>query len=410
MSAPLVRPQDVAVPARVERYARTALIVGGAGLGLTLLGAFFNPDQFFRSYLLGFLFWTSLSVGCLSIILIHHLTGGWWGLVIRRLLEAGARTVPLCALLFLPLALGLPRIYEWADSVRAQADPILRHKALYLNVPFFLGRAAFYFAVWTLLAFVLDRSSMEIDAAAGDQRRYLRASSRLRGVGGAGLLLMGFTITFSAVDWAMSLDAHWFSTVYGVLFMVGQAVSAMALMIVMVALLGREDPLARVLEPTDVHDLGKLLLAFVMLWAYINISQWIIIWSANLSEETPWYIRRLHGGWQYVALLLVVFHFLLPFLMLLSRDLKRDARRLALVAGGVLVMRVVDLFWLVAPDAAIGHGAGHGGLHVHWMDLTAVAGVGGVWLWFFARALSRRPFLTLGEPDIRARLQERRAA
>lgn len=408
MSATVLRPEDLAAPARVERSARTALIAGVAGLALTGLGAFLNPDQFFRSYLFAFLFWTSIAVGCLSISLIHHLTGGWWGLVIRRLLEAGARTLPFCAVLFLPLLFGLPRLFEWADAARVQADPVLLHKSPYLNVPFFLARAAFYFAVWTFLALAIDRSSVELDAASGDERRYLRVSRRLRGLSGAGLLLMGLTITFSSVDWAMSLDPHWFSTVYGVLFMVGQAVSAMSLMIMLVAVLGREDPLGRVLQPSDVHDLGKLLLAFIMLWAYINVSQWIIIWSANLPEETPWYIRRLQGGWQWVALLIVLFHFLLPFLMLLSRDLKRDARRLALVAAAVLAMRVLDLYWLVAPDSAMGH-EGHGGMHPHWMDLSAVAGVGGIWLWLFARALMRRPLLTLGEPDIRARLLEGRA-
>jgi hypothetical protein len=384
-----------------------ALIAGGAGLALTALGAFFKPDQFFRSYLLGFLFWTSLGVGCLSITLIQYLTGGWWGLVIRRLLEAGARTLPLCAVLFLPLALGLPRLYEWADAARVQADAILMHKATYLNIPFFLGRAAFYFAVWIGLAFALDRASVEMDAAAGDERRYRRISGRLQALAGGGLLLMGLTITFSSVDWAMSLDPHWFSTMYGVLFMVGQAVAAMAFMIVMVALLSRDDPLARVLEPSHVHDLGKLQLAFVMLWAYIHVSQWIIIWSGNLAEETPWYIRRLHGGWQWVALVVVVFHFFLPFLLLLSRDLKRDARRLAQVAAVLLVMRVLDLFWLVAPDAPIGHQGGHAGLHVHWMDLTAVVGVGGLWLWYFVRGLSQRPLLSVGEPDVRALLEGR---
>ena len=401
-------PADLATPARVERVGRPALIAGAAGLLLTAVGAVFNADQFFRSYLYGFLFWTCVGVGCLSISLIHHLTGGWWGLVIRRLLEAGARTLPFCALLFVPLVFGLPRLFEWADAARVQADPILLHKSLYLNAPFFLARAVFYFAVWSLLARALDRSSLELDAAQGDERRYLVVSRRLRAIAGGGLLLMGLTITFSSVDWAMALDPHWFSHVYGVLFMVGQAVAAMAFMIVLVAQLGGEDPLRRVIEPSDVHDLGKLLLAFIMLWAYIEVSQWIIIWSGNLPEETPWYIRRLHGGWQYLALVVIVFHFLLPFLLLLSRDLKRDARRLALVAGTVFVLRALDLFWLIAPDAPLGH-EGHGGLHVHWMDLTALVGVGGVWIWLFTRALLRRPLVTIGEPDIRARLLEGRA-
>jgi hypothetical protein len=406
VSTPVVRGADLSAPALVDRHGRTALIAGVAGLLLTGLGAALNLDQFFRSYLLGFLFWTGVGVGCICILLIHHLTGGWWGLVIRRLLEAGARTLPLCALLFLPLVLGLPRLYEWADAARRAADPLLRHKELYLNVPFFLLRAAFYFAVWSGLAVVLDRASLKLDALGGKGRGYYNHAQNLRGLGGGGLLLMGLTITFSSIDWAMSLDPHWFSTVYGVLFMVGNALSAMALMILMVSLLGREEPLARVVEPSHVHDLGKLLLAFVMLWAYINVSQWIIIWSANLPEETPWYLRRLRGGWQYVALLLVVFHFALPFLLLLSRSLKRDARRLAVVAIVILAIRVVDLFWMLAPDAPIGHEAV--GFHVHWMDLTAVVGVGGLWLWFFARALRSRPLLTVGEPELRERMVETR--
>jgi hypothetical protein len=181
----------------------------------------------------------------------------------------------------------------------------------------------------------------------------------------------------------------------------------MALMIVMVALLGKEDPLARVLEPTHVHDLGKLQLAFVMLWAYIHVSQWIIIWSGNVSEETPWYIRRLHGGWQWVALAVVLFHFFLPFLLLLSRSLKRDAGRLAKVAVVLLAMRVLDLYWLVAPDAPIGHGGGHGMQVWSLMDLLAVVGVGGLWFWYFARGLTQRPLLVVGEPDIRAALEAR---
>jgi hypothetical protein len=407
MSTPVVLPADLAVPPRVEEYGRTALIVGGVGLALTVVGAFFDAGQFFRSYLFGFLFWNGVAVGCLSIALIHQLTGGMWGLVSRRVLEAGARTLPLCALLFVPVALGLPQLYEWADHARVQADPILQQKAPYLNVPFFLARAAFYFAVWCGLAWLLDRSSVELDEAVADPKRAQRIMQRMSGLGGGGLLLLGLTITFSSVDWAMSLAPHWFSTVYGVLFMVGQALSALALVIVVMALLGNDKPLVRVLEPTQVHDLGKLLLAFVMLWAYINVSQWIIIWSANLPEETPWYIARLHGGWQYLALLLVIFHFLLPFLLLLSRDLKRDARRLAALAAAVLLMRVVDLYWLIAPDAPLGHA--HGGLHLHWMDLTAVAGLGGVWVWFFTRLLARRALLPVGEPDIRERLAEGRA-
>lgn len=393
---------DLKAPPAVDRLQRGALAAGGVGLLLCALGWFTNAGQFYRSWLFAFVFWIGLAVGCLSITLIHNLTGGMWGLVIRRLLEAGARTLPWFALLFLPVAIGLPYIYVWAQPEVVAKDLILQKKALYLNAPFFLARAAFYFVVW----FVLGHFQTKWARAVDEGPSYLKASRRLRGLGGAGLLLMGLTITFSAVDWGMSLNPHWFSTVYGVLFMVGQALSAMAFIIVCVALLGGAPPLSRVLGKEQVHDLGKLMLAFVMLWAYISFTQFLIIWSGNLPEEVPFYIQRLHGGWQYLALALVVFHFALPFAVLLSRDLKRNARTLALVAGLVLAVRVVDLYWLIGPDLAGHHGPLHGsGVHPHWLDLSALLAIGGIWLFLFGREYRSRPVLPVGEPEIKELLE-----
>ena len=384
------------VPPSLDRIRGTALVVGVVGILATLVGGAIDATQFFRSYLFAFLFWTGIGLGCLSILMIHHLSGGIWGLAIRRLLEAGARTLKISALLFIPLLFGLSRIYVWAQREVVDKDPILQSKAAYLNVPFFVGRAFFYFAVWMALAHFLSKWSLELDG----HRESLHISRRLRSLAGPGLVIMGLTITFSSVDWAMSLDPHWFSTVYGLLFMVGQVLSAMALVIVALGLFGRDKPLMDVTRPSVVHDLGKLMLAFIMLWAYLNLSQFLIIWSGNLPEEIPWYLRRLHGGWQYLALLLVAFHFVLPFLLLLSRDLKRHARLLALVAGGVLVMRLVDLFWLIAPNLQ-GHGehAAHG-MSVHWLDFVAPIGMGGLWIASFARELANRPLLPLGEPEL----------
>jgi hypothetical protein len=216
---------------------------------------------------------------------------------------------------------------------------------------------------------------------------------------GGGLLLMGLTITFASIDWAMSLDPRWFSTIYGILFMVGQALSAMCVVVLVITWIGREPPLSRVIRPETMHDLGKLMLAFVMLWAYVNYSQFLIIWSANLPEEIPWYLRRLRTGWRFVGLFLVVFHFAVPFLLLLSRPLKRDARRLSRVAGALLFARLVDLFWLIGPEAPPGRG-------VHWMDLAAPVGVVALWLAYFLRQLRSRPLLPLGDPEIRALLAE----
>lgn len=386
-----------AVPPDLDRIRRTALLAGVAGILLSLVGGAMDATQFFRSYLFAFLFWTGIGLGCLSILMLHHLTGGIWGLAIRRLLEAGTRTLKVSALLFVPLLFGLSRIYLWAQPEAVAHDPILQSKHPYLNVPFFVARSVFYFLAWTALAHFMSKWSLELDG----HRESLHISRRLRSLAGPGLLVMGFTVTFASVDWAMSLDPHWFSTVYGLMFLVGQVLSAMALVIVALALLGHHEPLAAVTRPSVVHDLGKLMLAFIMLWAYLHLSQFLIIWSGNLPEEIPWYLRRLQGGWQYVALVLVVFHFALPFLLLLSRDLKRDARRLALVAGGVLAVRLVELFWLIAPNLQGGHGEhAYAGLSVHWLDFAAPIGMGGLWIAAFARELAGRPLLPLGEPEL----------
>jgi hypothetical protein len=384
------------MPALVARIERTGLGAGLVGSAVLLLGALLDADQFFRSYLFAHLFWTGVSVGCLSVLMIHHLSGGLWGLLIRRILEAGSRTLPVMALLFLPVLAGLHTLYVWSHADVVASDPVLLKKQAYLNVPFFVARAVFYFAAWAGLAHLLSRWSRAMD-----EGRDLRIARRLRGLSGGGLVVLGLTITFSSVDWAMSLNPHWFSTIYGILFMVGQVLSAMALAIVVVAVLGRERPLSEAVGRTVVHDLGKLLLAFVMLWAYVTLSQFLIVWSGNLPEEIPWYLARSRGGWKAITVVLVVFHFALPFLLLLSRDLKRNAAALAQVALAVLVLRLVDLYWLVGPDLQGGHGS-HGahGLSVHWMDLAAPIALGGIWVFAFARQLRSRPLLPQGDPDL----------
>jgi hypothetical protein len=383
------------VTERLARVERPALILGAAALGLAVLGGIFNPPQFFHSYLFAFLFCLGLGLGCLSVLMIHHLTGGLWGLVIRRVLEAGTRTIPLAALLFVPIALGLGWLYPWVHPPAGDAllREVVEHKHLYLNRGFFLLRAVIYFAAWWALAGSLNRWSLATDEAP-DPRLW----SRMAAVAGPGLVLMGLTITFASIDWAMSLDPRWFSTIYAILFMVGQALSALCLVVLVIAWIGDEPPLARVIRPETVHDLGKLMLAFVMLWAYVTFSQFLIIWSGNLPEEIPWYLRRLRTGWRFVGLFLVLFHFAVPFLLLLSRPLKRDARSLARVAGALLAARLVDLFWLIGPEAPPGRG-------VHWMDLVAPVGLVALWVAYFLRQLRSRPLLPLGDPEIRALLE-----
>ncbi len=371
----------------LHRVQRIAIGIGAAALLVCALLGFADPTQLLRSYLTAYLFWVGGALGCLALLMIQHVTGGAWGVAIRRLLESGARTLPVMAILFIPIALGLDRLYEWAQPEHVAHDPLLQRKALYLNVPFFLGRAALYFLAWTLAARALSRWSLRQDESFDPA-----PSARLELLSRGGLVVLGLTMTFASIDWAMSLEPHWFSTIYGVLFMGGSTLTAFALVIPVAALLATHPPTAGRITTDQLSDLGKLLLAFVMLWAYFNLSQFLIIWSANLPEEITWYLARTRGGWQWVALAIVAFHFALPFVLLLSRRLKRRASSIATVALVLIVMRFIDVFWLIAPAWEPSR------LTLHLLDVAAVLAVGGVWVWLFVRQLEGRPLLPLRDP------------
>ncbi len=387
-------PETPPFPAALSRIERRSLVAAVVFLLALVVGLFFDRVQFFRSYLFGFVFWLGIAVGCLGLAMLNQLTGGLWGIVPRRLHEAAARTIPFMAIAFVPVLLGMGSLYPWARP-EAAADANVQSKAVYLNVPFFLARAVLYFLVWSGLAYLLSRWSQGSDRPSNPAR-----ASRLQGISGLGLVLLSLTTTFAAIDWGMSLAPHWFSTIYGVLYIVGWTLSALAFTIVVMALVSREPPFDAALEPITFQDLGKLLLTFTMLWAYVNFSQFLIIWSGNLSQETPFYLRRLGGGWEPIAVALVLFHFAVPFALLLSRPLKRSGRTLATVAALMLVMRLVDQFWLLGPDLAGGGGLAVP-LRVHWMDVAATIGLGGLWLVLFVKQARRRPVLPLGEPELR---------
>lgn len=377
-------------PPEVTRMQRLALIVGVVGLLFFGAGAFFDPVQFWRSYLAGYLFWLGIPVGALALLLLQHLTGGGWGMVIRRVLEAATRTLTLMLLLFLPILLGAHSIYEWTHPDKIAEHPALVEKArLYLNLPFFGLRAVIYFAIWLLLAFFLNRWSREQDRTA--DRRF---SKKMRMLSGPGLVLFVGTVTFAAIDWVMSLDPEWSSTIFGLLFVAAWSLSALAFTVAILAWLTKREPMSQVVAPLHFHDLGKLLLALVMLWAYFAYSQYLIIWSGNLPEEIRWYLPRTHGAWGGIALAVIVLHFALPFLFLLSRRFKRNPNKLVLVAVLILIMRYVDLLWVVEPNFS------HETFHLSWMDLVAPIGFGGLWLAAFFRQLGKRPLMPINDPEL----------
>jgi len=376
------------VVSAVERLRRPALAAGAVGIVLCVIGAFADARQFFHSYLFACLFWAGVALGSMAVLMLRYITGGAWGVPIRRPLESATRTLPLVALFFLPLLLGLKTLYEWARPEDVARDPILQHKALYLNVPFFVSRGILYLAAWLLLAYFLNRWSAEQDRSPSPE-----LNRRLQLLSSGGLVAYGLTITFWSIDWILSLEPHWYSTMYGVLLIAGQSLSGLAFVTVVTVLLARYEPLASFFSAEQRHDLGKLIFAFVMFWAYVAFSQYLIIWAGNLPEEIPWYLKRLQGGWGWFGLALIVLHFALPFLVLLPADADRNPRILAGVAVLIVFMRAVDLYWLIQPAFSPGHFA------LHWLDFAAVIGLGGIWLAVFLWQLVQRPLLPLNDPE-----------
>lgn len=359
---------------------------------LALVGAVIDTGQLLRSYLMAFVFWVSLSLGCQGLLMLGHVAPGAWTVVLRRTLEAGARTILPMALLLLPVLLGVNSLYPWASHAEGHggAGAHGESRAAYLNVPFFVARSVLYFLVWAGAVSLLSRAMLAQDRT-GDPA----LPRRLRRLSAAGLVLYGLTVTFAAVDWMMSLQPLWWSTIYGVYFLGGQALSAMAFAIVAAYFIARRPGSAPpLMGPGHFHDFGKMLLAFVMLWAYFAFSQFLVIWSGNLPEEVPYYLDRTRSGYRWVSFALVVAGFGLPFLLLLSRRLKRDPARLALVAGLVLVTRWVDVYWLVAPAFDPER------LRVHWLDVAAFGALGGIWMVLFTRELGKRPLVPMGEPAL----------
>ena len=384
---PLNQTADVAIP-ELAGLQRRLLIAGAAGAVLCVIGWLLNARQFYQSYLMAYMLCLGVTLGCLALGMVHQLSGGAWGVVIRRPIGAATRVLPVMTLLFLPIAFGMRHLYPWMNAELVAGDEVLQHKQVYLNAPFFLVRAAIYFLVWNAVSYFLNAWSLEQDRTANP-----RLAGRMQKISGGGLLAYGLCITFASFDWLMSLEPHWFSTIYGVLILAGQGLSSLAFLIIVLVWLSRRPPLDRIVAPVHFHDLGNLMLAFVMLWAYFSFSQFLIIWSGNLPHEIAWYLHRLHTGWRYTGLALVLFHFAVPFVVLLSRRVKRQPELLLRVAVGILIVRWIDLFWLIAPEFH------EHGISVSWLDLAVPLTLGALWLACFIYQLRGRAILPVHDPQ-----------
>lgn len=389
------------VTAQLERVQKIALVVGAVGVVLCVLFALLMPHgqgQFFRSYLFAFVFWLMIPMGSIGILMMHHLTGGWWGYPLRRLAEAGSRTFALMAVLVIPLFFGMSQLYPWANPIEVKADPILQYKQGYMNSGQFIFRTILYFAIWLVLAVFLNRWSKE-----QDRRESLnwRLKKRMEKLSGPGLILWGLALTWASVDWVMSIESHWFSTIYGFILMVVAGLTALCFMLFVLRMLSDEDPLKDCIPAKDYNDLGNLMLAFVLLWAYMSFSQFLIIWEGNIKDEIPWYTRRAFGGWAGVAIVLMVLHFGVPFLLLLQRPLKRRLKALSVIALGVFFLSMIDVYWLVVPAFS----TEKNGPNFHPLDFFTLLAVGGLWVAAFLWQLKKWPLLPLNDPRFEGALE-----
>jgi len=383
---------DLMAPPVVESLQTRSMFIGLVGAAATVAGAFLAPNDFFSAYLTAFMAALSLSLGCMSILMLYHLVGGKWGTVIRRILEAGMMTLPLMAALFIPILFNLPRLYEWARPEELAKNVKLADLAhSYLNASGIGVRYAIYFVLWLLMAFLLNRWSTAQDS---EQARN-QSTLKFRAVSAVGLVIYSLSFSFAIIDWVMSLQARWISTIYGLIYIAGAALSTYCFAVITETIRGKAKPMSGYLKSTEVHDHGKFMLAFVMVWAYFNFSQWLIIWSGNLPDEIPWFLRRINGGWGYVAMSLVVFHFAVPFALLLSQRLKKQTSTLVRVAALLIFMRIVDIFWHIEPAQSLHHDT----FHISWTLFASLAGIGGLWMAFFFRNLRARPLLAVYAPQ-----------
>ncbi len=394
--------QDFRAPESVSRLQNGGIVVGGVALLVAIFGAMKSPADFYHSYIFSYMLILGLTVGSLGLLMLQHLTGGIWGMVIRRPLEAASRNLWLMLVLFAPIVVGMKYLYSgndqetgWLNAPKEGEHALTSWQQGYLTQGGFLARAALYFAVWIVLMLVFNNWSKQQDQESDAEG----LKQKLKKLAAPGVILYILAMTFAAIDWVMSLSPRWASTIYGFLFVAGQAIAAMGLMIAVIVLLAGSEPFNDIIKKRHLHDLAKLLFAFNMLWAYFAFSQLLIIWSGNQPEEISFYRSRLNGQWGVVAVIVLLFSFAIPFLLLLSRDVKRTASVISKIAVWMIFMRLVDLYWMTRPEftpRAV----------PTWLDIVVPVALIGLWLGFFAMNLKQRPLLPVGDPNLSEVLAE----
>lgn len=379
------------------RLLRLSLTVGLGGLLVTGIGMAFQPRQVLFSYLVSLAYWLGLCLGALLLLTIFHASNAKWPVVVRRMLERMAECCAVFALLFLPILFGIKHLFLWTnEGLPEQVARLLQQKRFYLNVPFFLVRAALYFAIWIVVSWALSRWSRR-----QDEVEDLTLTVKQRRLGSFAVPILALSLTFAAVDWLMSLDPTWYSTIFGVYYFAGSFVGAIALLILVTALSRGPDLFGNLVSAEHLHSLGTFLFAFVVFWAYIAFCQFMLIWIADIPEEAPWYLLRAFGGWQPIGIALFLGHFVLPFFFLLSREVKRNRRALAWAAAWILVFHYLDLYWVIMP---VLHPSSP---HLHWADLTAFLGIGGLAIGFAIWRMRGSYTVPVGDPYLPASLNYR---
>ena len=381
----------------IARGQMPSLFIGIGGAIACVIGFFINRQEFFRAYLPSWIFWFEIVAGALAVMMLQYVTGGEWGVIIRRPLGAAARTMTVMAILFIPIAIGVHYIYLWADPNVVAHDEVLQHKQRYLNVTAWLIRSAVYFALWILWAWRIRALSLRFYEDRAPETELVR--SRWAALG---LPMIVLTLTFASIDWMMSLEPKWYSSMYGITFTVSCGLTAFAYVTFLLTQLSKTRAMAGILKPSHFRDLGNLMLAFVMFWAYTGFSQFLLIWYANIKEEVPYYLKREHGTWGFMAVTLILFHFFLPFVMLLMRAIKDRPNTIAMVAVIVLVMRYIHTYWLLGPAWYGDH------FYFSWMSVAAFLAIGGIWYWAFVNQLKGQTIIPIHETWVEEAIREGR--